>query len=415
VTITFDNTSSAPASFRFAYSRANGDIADAAAAAQGKKLAIVFLNDRGATTTIPNPYGSSPATISAPAQLSAQNTQLVDAVAAANPNTVVVLNTTNPVLTPWLGQVKSVLEMWFSGQEGGTSTARLLLGLADPSGHTDITWPANATDTLWGFDETKKLYPGVKNTGSVAGAAVPQVYLGPPSTAPKSIQFAVRQLVDFDRVSLAAGQSQTVQMTVGLRELQYWKTGGQKWRVAGGQRTIFAGDADSLAQLPLQTTVTIPQKADVTCDDQQLSATLVSGNVTVPTGDWCDLVSDSVAGNVKFTGDALRVTGTTVDGNLTANHATAAADPLSAGTNVVCDSTIEGNLTIKNSSPAAPWNIGLCGPNTIGANLVFSANAARINLLHHNRVQRNLVCSGRQHLTGSADAVKGSTVGRCGL
>ena len=71
-----------------------------------------------------------------------------------------MLNTTNPVLMPWLGSVKSVLEMWFSGEEGGTSTARLLLGLANPSGHTDITWPANATDTIWGYNETVPLYHG---------------------------------------------------------------------------------------------------------------------------------------------------------------------------------------------------------------------------------------------------------------
>ena len=60
VTITFDNATGGPASFRFAYSRANGDIADAAAAAKGKKLAVVFLNDFNASTTIPNPYGSQP-------------------------------------------------------------------------------------------------------------------------------------------------------------------------------------------------------------------------------------------------------------------------------------------------------------------------------------------------------------------
>jgi len=50
--------------------------------------------------------------------------------------------------------------MWFSSEEGGTSTARLLLGQADPSGHTDITWPANATDTICGYNETVPLYPG---------------------------------------------------------------------------------------------------------------------------------------------------------------------------------------------------------------------------------------------------------------
>jgi beta-glucosidase len=159
VTITFNNTSPGPASFRFAYTRTNGDIADAAAAAVGKKLAVVFVNDGiGATSTIPNPYGTG--TISAPISLSADSTNLINAVAAANPNTVVVLNTANPVLTPWRNNVKSVLEMWFAGQEGGTSTARLLLGLANPSGHTSLTWPAGATDTIWGYNETTPLYPG---------------------------------------------------------------------------------------------------------------------------------------------------------------------------------------------------------------------------------------------------------------
>ena len=191
--------------------------------------------------------------------------------------------------------MKSVLEMWFSGEEGGTSTARLLLGLANPSGHTDITWPANATDTIWGYNETVPLYAGdttgphlerlnngpngttdetegifngyrffdkegitpmfpfgwglsytrfsytsmavsratdgglkvsvrVKNTGAIAGSAVPQVYLGAPSQQPAGVQFAVRQLVQFGRVTLNPGQSQHVTVHVPLRELQYWST-----------------------------------------------------------------------------------------------------------------------------------------------------------------------------------------------
>lgn len=149
-----------PASFRFAYSRTNGDIADAAAAAVGKRLAIVFVNDGvGATSATPNPAVPG-TTISAPTQLSAASTNLINAVAAANPNTVVVLDTGNPVLMPWLPNVKSVLEMWFAGQEGGTSTARILLGLANPSGHSSLTWAANPTDTIWGYNETTPLYPG---------------------------------------------------------------------------------------------------------------------------------------------------------------------------------------------------------------------------------------------------------------
>jgi len=487
VTVTFDNTTSSPASFRFAYSRLNGDIADAAAAAAGKSMAIVFLNDNGASTTIPNPYGSNPATISAPESLSAQNTQLVDAVAAANKHTVVVLNTTNPVLTPWLGSVKSVLEMWYSGEEGGTSTARLLLGLADPSGHTDITWPANATDTIWGYNETKPLYSGdtlgphlerlngggssgptnetegiyngyrffdkegikpnfafgfglsytsfaysklkvrsdaqggldvsvrVRNTGSVAGAAVPQVYLGAPSRKPAGIQFAVRQLVGFSRVSLAAGRSATVRIAVPLRSMQYWNSATQQWLTASGRRTVFVGAADQGSLLTQRANVTIPASSNVQCVNEQLSAVMVRGNVTVPHGDWCDMIDASVAGNVTVHGTGIRIAGSTISGNLTASGMSGAADPLSSGTDVICNSTVSGSLRISNSGGKAPWNIGLCGSNTIGGNLVLSGNQARANAVTGNRVGHDLVCSSDTGVQASRNKVKGSREGLCGV
>ena len=89
--------------------------------------------------------------------------KLIQAVAAANPNTVVVLNTADPVIVqPWIDNpnVKAVLEMWNAGSEGSTATARLLLGQANPSGHTAITWPRNGTDLFWTYNQTKPLYPG---------------------------------------------------------------------------------------------------------------------------------------------------------------------------------------------------------------------------------------------------------------
>src|SRR5262249_28741672 len=136
-----------PASFRLAYTRAAGDIADAAAAAAGKSKAIVFVNTgSGASSSAPSPAGTpyDGHTISAVEAMSAANVDLIEAVAAANPNTIVVINSDNPVdASSWVGDVKSVLEMWFAGQEGGTSTARVLLGDANPSGHTALTWPAN--------------------------------------------------------------------------------------------------------------------------------------------------------------------------------------------------------------------------------------------------------------------------------
>ena len=119
VSLSFDNTTTGPASFRFAYNRAASDIADAAAAAKGKSLAVVFLNDNGAPpegntptalTMVPNPYynaaepvtDANPPYIAGVESLPANQTQLVEAVAAVNPNTVVVLNTTDPVLMPWV-------------------------------------------------------------------------------------------------------------------------------------------------------------------------------------------------------------------------------------------------------------------------------------------------------------------------
>src|SRR5262249_25153969 len=127
-----------PASFRFAYTRASGDIADAAAAAVGKQAAGVFVHDGVGPTSSATADGP---TISAPVSLSQASTDLINAVSAANPNTIVVMDTANPVLMPWFASPKSVLEMWFAGQEGGTATARLLLGLATPGGHSSLTWP----------------------------------------------------------------------------------------------------------------------------------------------------------------------------------------------------------------------------------------------------------------------------------
>jgi len=192
ITVSFNNSGGGPASLRLAYNRAQGDIDDAAAAARTKRMAIVFLNDANATTTTANPYASGPASISAPQSLSAANTNLIEAVAAANPNTVVVLNTTNPVLLPWRDAVKSVLEMWFAGQEGGTSTARLLLGQATPSGHTSLSWPAHSTDTLWAFNQPFGLYPGdtagphLERLNYDYGAGSNQACVNPAAPAPNN-------------------------------------------------------------------------------------------------------------------------------------------------------------------------------------------------------------------------------------
>jgi Fibronectin type III-like domain len=205
----------------------------------------------------------------------------------------------------------------------------------------------------------------VKNTGAMAGSAVPQVYLGAPSQQPAGVQFAIRQLVQFDRVTLDPGQSAHIEMHVPLRELQYWSDGSQQWITAAGPRTVYVGDADARSSLPLHSQITIPASSSITCENEQLSAVMVQGDVTVPRGDWCDLVDASVAGDVHVKGDGVRITGSTIEGNLVIDRVKGAADPLSSGTNVVCDTTVDGNLILHGSAKSSSWNLGLCGRNTI--------------------------------------------------
>ena len=79
------------------------------------------------------------------------------------------------------------------------------------------------------------------NTGSTTGAEVPQVYVGAPNDPPAGVSFAVRALAQFQRITLAPGQSQRVKVHVGLRRFTYWSTTDHRWIVAGGPRTVFVG------------------------------------------------------------------------------------------------------------------------------------------------------------------------------
>ena len=72
--------------------------------------------------------------------------KLVEEIAAVNPNTVVVLNTSQPVALPWVDKVKAVLEMWWPGDEGGWATANLLLGKVRPAGRLPVTWGKSLDD-----------------------------------------------------------------------------------------------------------------------------------------------------------------------------------------------------------------------------------------------------------------------------
>ena len=105
--------------------QANHDAA--VAAAKTAKTAVVFAWSTGSLAT-PLPEGQD---------------QLIADVAAVNPNTIVVLNTSDPVAMPWLGHVRAVLEMWYPGDTGGYATANVLLGRTDPAGRLPFTWPVS--------------------------------------------------------------------------------------------------------------------------------------------------------------------------------------------------------------------------------------------------------------------------------
>jgi beta-glucosidase len=281
------DTSNAPVQVRLSWMTPEARQAAHAAAiavAKSAKTAVVFLWTRGKPV-----FG-----------LPGEQDKLVDEIVAVNPNTIVVLNTSQPVAMPWLSKVKAVLEMWWPGDEGGWATAKLLLGQANPAGHLPVTWgkrledyaandPAHPERSAKGVDgkttysegglvgyrwfDAQKIEPlfafghglsytmfqysdlhvtalpdggamatvKVRNTGAVAGDEVPQLYLDAPDQQPAGAQFAPRTLVAFDRVSLAPKEEKTVTLTVAPRAFQYWATVTNGWATPPGSRTVWVG------------------------------------------------------------------------------------------------------------------------------------------------------------------------------
>ena len=261
-------------------------------AARGARTAIVFAWARGgegfdASQNLSLPYDQD---------------ALIAEVAAANPNTLVVLNTGNPVSMPWRAQVHAILEMWFPGQEGGWATADLLTGRANPAGRLPITFPERALDTPAlapdhpersgaGADKavvySEGIFVGyryyaemgrapafafghglsyahfeysdlrvaatragarvsfrVHNAGTVAGIDSPQIYVGRPEHPP--VPMAPRTLAGFARVRLNPGEAQAVSVEIARQQMSYWSTDTHRWTLARGQREVYvAPDAQS--------------------------------------------------------------------------------------------------------------------------------------------------------------------------
>ena len=113
-------------------------IEQAVAAAKSARVAIVFADQWLAES-----FDAKGLDLPPDAATGVDQDKLIAAVAAANPHTIVVLETGGPVAMPWLGAVGGVLEAWYPGAAGGEAVARLLYGAADPSGHLPITFPAS--------------------------------------------------------------------------------------------------------------------------------------------------------------------------------------------------------------------------------------------------------------------------------
>jgi beta-glucosidase len=118
----------------FGLSNVTSRIQAAVAAARAAKVAVVFVSQ-------PSTEGADQTTLSLPGD----ENQLIEAVADANPHTVVVLNTEGAVLMPWLSQVQSVLEAWYPGEQDGAAIASVLFGSFDPVGRLPLTFPSSET------------------------------------------------------------------------------------------------------------------------------------------------------------------------------------------------------------------------------------------------------------------------------
>lgn len=269
----------------------------AATSAKEAQVAVVFVD-------LPEAEDEDLATIGLPAG----DDQLIEDVAAANPHTVVVLNTGSAVTMPWIDKVAGVVEAWYPGQEDGDAIAAVLFGDVDPSGklpvtfpvdlsqvpaHTPLQWPGagaisysegvlvgyryydaegetplfpfgyGLSYTTFGFSGPRflagpsgqlSLQVSVRDTGERAGADVVQLYVGDPATSAE----APDQLKGFQRVELQPGQTSTVRFSLDARDLAYWDSAAGRWVVAPATYQVRVGD--SSRHLPLELTVRVPRQ-----------------------------------------------------------------------------------------------------------------------------------------------------------
>ncbi len=240
---------------------------------------------------------------------------LIDAVATANPKTIVALTAGGAVDTSrWLGKVPAFLQTYYPGQEGGTAVAEALLGKINPEGKLPVTFDRSFVDDptfhnyysakqadglqhvhyaeklmvgyrYWTTTGKHPLYPfgyglsyttfafsnlnvqptvkvgdsvtvsfDVTNTGRVAGADVAQLYVSEPS-AP--VTRPERELKGFEKVLLAPGERRTVTLKLDARSFSYWDVATHGWKMDAGKFMVHVGDSSE--STPLEATITAAQ------------------------------------------------------------------------------------------------------------------------------------------------------------
>jgi beta-glucosidase len=355
-------------SVQYAPGNTSANLQQAVTLAQNSSVAVVFASTFESE-------GSDLSGIGLPGN----DDQLIAAVAAANPHTIVVLNNGSAVTMPWLGSVAGVLEGWYPGQEDGNAIAALLFGDVNPSGKLPVSFPKSLADVpasttaQWpgtagsvqyseGVDvgyrwyQAKNIAPlfpfgfglsytsfgfsnlhvsaldahgkatvtaTVTNTGTKAGSDVAQLYVGDPATTGEPPE----QLKGFSRVTLQPGAATTVSFPVTLHDLAYWNDSTSAWTTALGTYGIMVGDTSTSPQLTGSLAVTSTGTGDtVTVTNPQ--------GMSSPVGTAASL---TVTAADSAGGQALTYTAAGLPAGLTINAGTGviSGTATAAGTNTV--------------------------------------------------------------------------------
>ncbi|KOG25626.1 MULTISPECIES: glycoside hydrolase family 3 protein [Streptomyces] len=268
-------------------------IAEAVEAARAADTAVVVV----ATTERVESEGFDRKDLALPGR----QDDLVRAVAAVNPNTVVVVNAGSPVELPWREDVAAILLGWFPGQEGGAALADVLTGAEEPGGRLPTTWPVALADapvtevtptdgeldyaegvfigyrawdragavpaypfghglgyTTWSYDSLiatpDRVTVRVANTGDRPGREVVQIYLAPVAPEPDgarstTVERPVRWLAGFASVEAAPGESVEASIALPRRAFEIWDEEKGDWTLVTGAYEVVAAHSLSDARL----------------------------------------------------------------------------------------------------------------------------------------------------------------------